>query len=333
MLIAQADPLVVDRELKDLFRRHDRPDFPSFFDRAFVGGMRDGGRNFIGRDEAGRLVAHVGYFRHRFAHQGETLQAGLVTNLMVAREQRTFFPALSLVRQVVNDARANGFDLLYGDPSPAAQTVLRRIGFSPVDTLARFIIPTSHPVPFMDVLVRLYHILPRRSPALRDLRVETLDPKRMSADAARATGSDFRPKSVRPLHEPDLYGRRLESWPSGRDRYFRVAPMHEGVPAVALTRGPNANGVTTICALYPSADVCTAALIAAVVRQFRRLPGCRTVQVWTLTGSSLATTLRTLGFIARGDGAAVFALPLSERGREAVRAAAQWEITDLDCDR
>ncbi len=333
MQIARADPLVVDRELKDLFRRHDRPDFPSFFDRAFAQGMRSGLRSFIGRDDDGRLVAHIGQFPHPFTHRGGAVTGGLVTNLMVAREQRTFFPALSLVRQLVNDARAAGLDFLYGDPTPAAQIVLKRSGFVPVDALTRFVIPTSHAMPLMDALVRLYHILPRRSRSLRDLRVETLDPKRLWADAALAMKSDDRPMAVRPLHEPEIYARRLESWPSGRDRYFRVAPLREGVPAVALARGPNAKGVAAICALYPSCDVQAPLLIAAVVRQFRRLPGCRTVQIWSLANSRLAATLHDLGFIARGDDAAVFALSLTERGAEVVRAAPHWEITDLDCDR
>lgn len=331
--IAQADPLAVGDELTDLFRRHDRPDFGAFLHRAFPAGTRAGGRNYVARDDGGRLVAHAGWFAQRFTRRGAVVEAGLITNLMMAKEQRTFFPALSLLRRLVTDARAARLDFLYGDPSPSAQAVLRALGFAPIGTLTRYVMPASHATPLIDALVRMYHVLPRRPRGWRELNVQVLDAERMNGDAATAIYSDADTEAVRPVHDRELYTRRLEGWPRRHDRFLRVARPTAGVAAAALVRGPSAEGVVSVCAVYPSRDVHAALLIAAVVRQLREFAGCRTIQIWTLAESRFAATLRSLGFLNRGDPAPLLALGLTDQGAAALREIANWEITDLDCDR
>lgn len=333
LLVAPTDPATIGGELKDLFDRHGRQDFAAFYDRV-IEEPQASITSVIGRDEHGTLAAHVGWFPHRFIHAGRQLRAGLITNLLVAREQRTFFPAFALLRRLVSDARNAGLDLLYGDPTPAAQAVLGSMRFQPLNMLTRFAFPVSRRTPFSRGLLRMYHAF-----ALASVNTDAFEIRRLAgseiSDAASVAAISSIPDgdAVRALHDTTLYTRRLSRWPARNLNWYRVAPRDGGVPALTLVRDPDAHGVAKICAVYPSRDVDAGALVSATVAMVRSIPACRTIHLWTFSRSSLASTLTTIGFRNRGDEVPVLALPLTPDGEELVRAAHNWEVTDLDCDR
>ena len=94
--IAAVDALPYEREIKQLFLAHERPEFPDFFDRTYPAAVAQGARSWVGRDATGRLVMHIACVPRRFRFGTRDVVGGLLVNLMVASEHRTFFPALAL---------------------------------------------------------------------------------------------------------------------------------------------------------------------------------------------------------------------------------------------
>jgi predicted transcriptional regulator len=64
-----------------------------------------------------------------------------------------------------------------------------------------------------------------------------------------------------------------------------------------------------------------------------RRAGYRRLAVYTLAGTQFARELTKAGFVRRNEGASLMGYALTALGEEALRAAANWEITELDCDR
>ena len=114
------NPLEHAGEIKELFLANERPDFPEFFDRAFPTAVESGGKSWIGVDATGQLGLHIARFPHRFVWGEHTVVGGLLVTLMAAKPHRTVVPALTLLRLVTEDSRADGgIDFLYADPNAA----------------------------------------------------------------------------------------------------------------------------------------------------------------------------------------------------------------------
>jgi hypothetical protein len=121
--IVSVNPLEHAAQIKKLFLANERPDFPEFFDRAYPSAARSGGRSWIGVDSEGQVAMHIALFPHRFALREHTVIGGLLVNLMVAKARRTVVPALTLMRRVTEDAKADAtIDFLYGNPNPSGST-------------------------------------------------------------------------------------------------------------------------------------------------------------------------------------------------------------------
>src|SRR5205807_2338017 len=103
--------------IKQLFVAHGRPEFPGFFARAYEPAVRAGGVSWLGRDDAGQVVMHVGCFPRRFRFGTRDVVGGLLVNALVAESYRSFFPARALMRRARGDIEARGdIDFLYTDP-------------------------------------------------------------------------------------------------------------------------------------------------------------------------------------------------------------------------
>jgi hypothetical protein len=74
------------------------------------------------------------------------------------------------------------------------------------------------------------------------------------------------------------------------------------------------------------------AIVPALATALRR-HGYHRLWVVTLSETPLARELMRLGFLARGDRRGVIGCALTPLGADALKSAAAWEITDLDCDR
>lgn len=145
-----------------MFRAHERPEFPDFVDRAYPTAVAEGATSWVGRDPAGRLVMHIACLSRRFKFGGREAVAGLVANLMVAREHRSFFPALALVNRLVHDSSARGgLDFLYADPNDAARVLIRRTRFVGIGTVRRYVLPVRARRRYPDLGVRLLHTVLR----------------------------------------------------------------------------------------------------------------------------------------------------------------------------
>jgi hypothetical protein len=330
--IRSTNPLEHSREIKQLFVAHDRPEFPAFFDRAYPSAVQGGGKSWIGMDDAGRLVLHIACFRQRFKFGRKTVVGGLLGNLMAATEQRTGFPSMTLVRQVIADLRTEGdIDFLYGDPNPQAVGVLKLVGLKVVGTLDRFAFPLAAASWHTTLAIRTYQALSRLRTASNPLRAAAHPADRF--DAAVFERPPGETPSLRPYRPAALYHQRLDGYPSEMDLWFTFHGGDDSAPPLAallvrelpgrvaqllsISRGPG----------VPLTDV-VPALAAAL-----RARGSERMWISTLSETLLSHELTRAGFIARNDPTSIVAYALTDSGQEVLRAASSWEITDLDCDR
>jgi hypothetical protein len=330
--IVRANPLEHAAGIKELFVAHERPEFPEFFDRAYPSAVENGGNSWIGLGPDGRPLLHVAVFRVRFAFGDRILVGGLLANLMAARSHRTFIPALSLMRRAVADSRADGaIDFLYGDPNPQASGLLKRLDFSSVGTLRRFMLPLGDRRWYMDVAFRAYRaILRLRAPWSRVVAVAH-DAHRYDSDVLeRPSGSA---PAVRPFRPVALYRQRLPGYPSTSDCWFTLHRRSAATPssAAALVRKTD-DGVAKLISVSRDPSLPMSAIIPAIAGALRRAGSTR-LWIATLAETHFAGELKRAGFVSREDSGPVMALALTESGAAALRAASTWEITDLDCDR
>jgi len=156
--IAIANPLDYAAEIKDLFVAHGMPSFPDYFDRTYPAAVRSGAMSWLGRDESGRVVMHQACFPRRFRSAQRDVVACLMVNLMVATEYRAVFPALTLLKRVVQDLEARGgVDFLYADPNRPAWMLLQACRFARMGTLQRYVLPVSDRHVVLDGCIRLFH--------------------------------------------------------------------------------------------------------------------------------------------------------------------------------
>jgi hypothetical protein len=330
--IVRANPLEHAAGIKALFVAHERPEFPAFFDRAYPSAVERGGGSWIGLGPDGRPVLHIAVFRTRFAFGDRILVGGLLANLMAAKSYRTFVPALALMRQLIADATTEGeIDFLYGDPNPAALGLLKRVNFTPVGTLRRFVLPLGDRRWYVNAAFRAYQAIVRLRAPWRRVDAVAHAAHRYDADAVeRPAGSA---PAVRPFRPVALYRQRLPGYPSASDSWFTLHRRRASAPssAAALVRASD-DGVARLMSVSRDPSMSMSEIIPPIARALRRAGSMR-LTISTLEETHFARELQRAGFVSREDGSPVLALALTEPGASALRAASTWEITDLDCDR
>lgn len=334
LTILRVNPLDHEAGLKELMTSNGVAAFGRSFDDGYASAVRDGARSWIGVDEHGALQMNVTLFVHQFQLDGHRVAGGMLGNMMVATEYRTFFPAVALLRQVVADARTQGeLDFLYGDPGPkGAQAIFRGARMRLLGNLDRFVIPLRDERWHRSIGATAYATTLR----LRNLRGAA------RAHVARArdcdAGATMRPleaaDGLHPLHSSGLFRRRLPGWP-GPDDY--VVELRRGAPesppaAIGLLRGPEEWGIVTVHVLRRRADTPVKACVAALIGVARRLRGTR-LQVETVEGSRLGRSLIEGGFTPRGDHVPIFGAAFTPLGESALDAFDRWELTGVDMER
>jgi hypothetical protein len=330
--ILSANPLDHAGDIKELFLTHERPEFPEFFDRAYPPAVRSGGKSWIGVDSQGRIVMHIARFPQRFAFGERTAVGGLLVNLMAAKSHRTVVPALTLMRQVVADSKADrAVDFLYADPNPAGSALIKAAGFSTVGTLRRFVFPLAGGHWYTNAAARVYHTMVRVRAWNHSAAVVEHAATDFNADPfEQPTGAS---PALRPYRPPELYRQRLESYPASTDHWFTI---HENArpnrsSAAALVRG-SSDRTATMYSLSREPSLSLSAIVPALTTALQRA-GYRRLFVSTLSGTHFAEELKRAGFIPREDLDPIMACAVTELGADTLRAAATWEITELDCDR
>jgi hypothetical protein len=330
--IACINPLDGADEIKDLFLTHDRPEFPEFFDRAYPSAVQSGGKSWIGVERDGRLVMHISRFPHRFLLGQQTVVAGLLANLMVAKSHRAFLPAVALVRQVIADSKAAGdADFLYADPNAPGTLVLNAAGFSTLGAFERFAFPIAGRRWYTDALVRVYHAIAHARAWKHSVEAVEHDAQHFDAKAfERPAGSA---SALRPFRVPELYRQRLAGYPSETDYWFTIhqKPRSNQPCAAILVRG-FAHRIAKLISLSREPSLPLRAIVPTLADRLRRR-GYERLWVSTLGGTEFARELTRVGFIRRHDSSPMLAYALTELGTRAIRSVTTWEITDLDCDR
>lgn len=334
LTIVSANPLDHAAEIKQLFLAHGRPEFPAFLERVYAAAVHAGARSWLGRDRDGHLVMHMACFPHRFKLGGQEVVGGHLVNGMVAQAYRGFFPALTLVRRALEDAKALGtIDFLYSDSNEGGRAVLRAPGFAPVGTLRRYVLPIAGRSWLADGAIRAFQTCVRVAHAGRSAAILVRHPAAQFSAACFEAPRGFSPR-LRPYHNPVLYSSRLEAYPSDSDHWYT---FHEGAPttppaAGILVRGPEPSGVASVEAVRRAPRLVLASLVPGLVPELRR-GGCTRLQMWTMAESSFGRELRRAGFIPRRDCRPVVAAALTPIGEAVVREAENWELTRVDFDR
>jgi hypothetical protein len=320
-----------------LFLAHGRPEFADFFDRTYPGAFADGATSWLGRDPGGRLVMHIACFPRRFKFGQREVVAGLLANLMVTKQYRSFFPALALINRLVQDSKARGvIDFLYTDPNEESRALLRGTRFVRVGTLQRYVLPVGDRRPYLDLGIRLLHAFAAFVRAANGVpRRTTIVPHPAGRFQAETFGvPDKQSPRLAAYHDQALYVSRLDGYPGDQDWWLTV--HRDGVTsrpeAAMLLRGPDASGLTVLHAVRWSPGLSVATVLPGLIAELRRR-GCRRVQIKTVAESDLGRAFRRCGFLPREEAVPLSALPLTALGEECVRSVRDWEITDLECDR
>jgi len=329
--IASANPLDHAGEIKGLFLADDRPEFPEFFDRAYPSAVRSGGKSWIGIDAEGRLVMHIARFARRFTLGERACAGGVLVDLIAAKSHRTFFPALTLMRQVVADSKAErDVDFLYGTPNAAGSALLKAAGFLTVGTVKRFVFPLADERWYAEAAARVYQTMLRVRSWHTSAEAVEHAAQRFDAGAfERPTGAS---PALRPFRPLELYRQCLAGYPSGADRWFTFHENARTTPASAavLVRG-GSDGTATLYSVSREPSLPLSAIVPELAAALRRA-GYRRLAVSTLAGTRFAEELKRAGFIPRSDRAPMMACALTDLGADALRAGATWEITGLDGD-
>jgi hypothetical protein len=140
--------------------------------------------------------------------------------------------------------------------------------------------------------------------------------------------------ALRPYHDRGRYTGRIPGYPTPSDWWFTAQANGDASVPVAglLVRGPEPSGVATVYAIRRDPRVPLTSLVPPLIAALRSR-GCTRLDVSTLAESRFATELRRAGFVPRSDTRPLLAAALTQPGEAVVRAARQWEITALDCDR
>jgi hypothetical protein len=329
--IGSANPLDHAGEIKKLFLADGHPEFPEFFDRAYPSAVRSGGKSWIGVDGEGSIVMHMARFPRRFTLGERAVRGGVLLNLMAAKSHRTFFPALTLMRQAIADSKdERDVDFLYGTPTPAGSALLKAAGFSTVGALQRFAFPLAGGRWYTDAAARVYRTMVRVRAWNTSAEAVEHAAQHFDADAfERPAGAS---PALRPFRPPELYRQCLADYPSSADYWFT---LHENTcsiqpSAAVLVRGASGR-IATLYSLSREPSLPLSAIVPALAAALRTA-GYRRLSVSTLAGTHFARELTRAGFIPRSDRMPMLALALTEFGADALRSMSIWEITALDCD-
>lgn len=333
LTLSCVNPLDHADAIKELFLTHERPEFPAFFDRAYPQAVAEGACGWVGRDESGRVCAYVAQFPRRFAFAGQAVRGALLGNLMVATAYRTFFPGVSLLRRAVTDVRESGAaDFMYADPNEPARPVAEAAGLRTLGALRRFVLPLADRRLGVGLGIRAYRVVKRWQTRILPLvAAERLPGEEPSPEDLVPVGD---PQSLRPLRTTSIYRGRLAGYPAPGDRWF--AFHQKDSPAVlvgrALVRGPDPQGVATLCVWECEPVARLSALVTTLGDQLRERGAAR-LEVYVMAASRAEREFRRAGFLPREELVPVLARPFTPLGSEVVAAAAGWRMLPVDLDR
>ena len=333
LTLSKVNPLEHADAIKEMFVTHERPEFPGFFDRAYPEAVAEGANGWVGRDPAGRICGFVAQFPRRFGFGDQVVRGALLGNLMVATAYRTFFPGVSLMRRAVTDLRESGTaDFVYGDPNELARPVAEAAGLREVGALRRFVLPLTDRRAAIGLGIRVYRAVKGwQTRAVPLVATERRPGDEPSPENLLPLGD---PQSLRPLRTTSIYRGRLAGYPAPGDRWFAFYQKDSPGALVgrALVRGPDAQGVATLCVWECEPLARLSAQLLALGNQLRER-GAERLEVYVMAASRAERKFRRAAFLSREELVPVIARPFTTLGTAVVEAAVAWRILPVDLDR
>lgn len=165
--ISQADPLESRQAILDLWKQN----FPAASESRYPWLYQTGrARSWLLETDDGATVGATGLMDRTIYSPEGVLRAGQAIDLNVDQNHRTVGPALSLARTLVQSARQEGYQLVYGFPNADSEPVLKRVGYRRLGVLQRW----YKPLRCEKILeTRLQNPLARKAAAVASLAVNT----------------------------------------------------------------------------------------------------------------------------------------------------------------
>jgi hypothetical protein len=274
-------------EIKALFRRNGQEWFDRVYDNSYP---LCGAVSWVGEDEGSNIVMHVALFPCVITHGKHAWRSALLGDLLADKRHRTFFGPVRLMRRVVGDARADGFQLLYSDPTPLAAGVLKAAGFTRLGLLRRHALPTALPL-------RMYGMV-RGARSLRLASTRPVDDHEVYLELTKMV----RDGPVRVKRERDAtIGRCLSAVDNTRWLWMesRRSPIKLEALVLATTH-PDSRRVTIMDVAWgrTSGSVADALLTTA---NWAADAGYRWLDFSILENTEAVRSVRRMGFVARAD--------------------------------
>jgi hypothetical protein len=333
LTIQRVNPLEVAESLKSLFATESAA-LAAVVDRAYPDYARTGGASWVGVDSAGHVQLNVTLVPHEYDFRGRTVRAGMLANEVAGKNYRWFFPAVSLVKQLVRDvSREVDVDFLCADPQPTAAAVSKAAGLDELGAMDRFVIPLTDVRRPCAIAARAYSTALRLRFGLGAARCTIVDATEYDLERfGSPRGTSTR---VRPYHSASMYRRRLEGYP-GPDYVwceFRSRGARSGdADAAVLLQDLIDRRVAHVWTIRRAPGVGLQALIPGLIRVARER-GAHRLEVEAVRGSALAGELLHIGFRQRRDLVPLFGKAITAAGAAVLGAIQDWEITAFDMDR
>lgn len=326
--VRRVNPLHHADDIKSLFERERFPHLVEFFDRAYSDAKDMS--SWVALDDTGVVVGHIAMFPHRFAHNDTEYVGGLGANLVMDHRYRNLTNAMALVQTMVKDVEHRAdVDFLFGDPNEEARAIMASVGgVTDAGILARFVLPVAQPGILGPVVGAYLRVKFRRSDS-KALTVERRNA--LDFDVEEVERPPGTSTTLRPVHPPELYRRRLAGYPAEGDYWYVFTREAERVGAV-LIRQFRSGTLAQLCSVWRPPGVSLVELLPPIVSDLRAA-GVTRLQTSSLVDSSFGRELRAAGFWPRESGPRFIGMPCSPRGRVLLEGRVDWEITDLDCDR
>lgn len=325
--VRRVDPLEYGDQLKALFRAHQRPEFPDWYDRSYPIAVAEGAASWVLMEEGGKVVGHVAGFTADLAVEGRVSHGALLANLMVDQAHRTFFPAAAMIKKAVKDLRADGAEFIYTNPNnPGAVATMRAGGLREVAWLNRFLFMTGHTNPVVTLGLRAMHA--GRRLILPSITAEATPP----AEAVRWTVEESRGVSaVTARRRASVYLMREGPFDPALDLGFRLVDgsgAQVGAALVRLAPPPEDSRVVT---LRCRTELQCSAAIAAIGAVLRRR-GVRRMNASALMNTGFARALVRGGCFERREPWSIAAIGFSDLGTAAVAGIGQSDLEKIDLD-
>ena len=298
---------------------------------------------FVIKTEEGDVVGMNGVLTRNIEAFGDTITIAHAIDFLIDKKHRTAGPAIQMQRFLIKELTSRNIRLIYGFPMPAAQLVLRRLGYQALGDYQRWVKPVSG-----DFIIGKYlpsplskMLSPITTFALQAISKDLFfrKPKQTTTSMDAAVDEWFNDLWERSTCKPDVIGERNESFVS-----WRFTEFHEIKYKVYTLNAKNGELDGYIVYQVNDGVASIHDLLAADIETYRSLLRCFTkdirkqkvsqITLFILSPGKILEVLSGCGYMKRPEVAKVFVridktLLVSHPG---IADANSWYVTDVDKD-